>query len=113
VTAPQPAPAPGALADVLAPDLVAIIGHLAAGSEPIQPASPASVPATALTRARATLACYHDAALAWSPGHSAAPPWASWAGRLAVALGELLSALDPADDPPAPAGPGSARPGPQ
>jgi hypothetical protein len=33
VTAPRTAPAPDALAGILAPDLIAIIAHLAAGSE--------------------------------------------------------------------------------
>jgi hypothetical protein len=34
VTAPQTASAPDTIAGILAPDLVAIIGHLAASSEP-------------------------------------------------------------------------------
>jgi hypothetical protein len=45
VTAPQTPQSPGTLADALVPDLVAIIGHLAVGSGPRQPAAPASVPA--------------------------------------------------------------------
>jgi len=100
VTGPQPAPAPGALAAVLAPDLVAIIGHLTiADAASGQVVALADAPAAVLDHCHGQLAAFHEAALAWAAGCAPAPCWQSWASRLALALGDLLGALDSAPVP--------------
>ncbi len=93
MTAPAPGPevVPDEVAAALAPDLVAIIGHLTAQ------ASPAGQPAgqlAALDRCHAVLAGFHQETLAWTAGHGPMPCWQSSANRLALVLGALHGALD-------------------
>ncbi len=93
MTAPATGPevVPAEVAAALAPDLVAIIGYLAAqASRTGQPAEPLA----ALGECHAVLAGFHQEALAWAAGPGPVPCWQSWANRLALALGELLGALD-------------------
>ena len=87
--------APDAIAAELAPDLAAIIGHLVTGAHDAgQPAALTGTQAAALDRGHATLAGFHQDALAWAAGAGPVPCWQSWANRLALTLGELLGALD-------------------
>ena len=89
--APGPAEAPDTVAAVLAPDLVAIVGHLVAQTGVAgQPAIAVGAQLAALERCHATLAGFRQETLARAAGPGAVPSWQSWASRLALALGELL-----------------------
>ncbi len=97
MTAPGIGPdeVPDEVGAVLASDLLAIIGHLVAQSGTAgQPAAVAGAQLAALDRGRAVLAGFHRDALAWAAGPGPVPCWQSWANRLALALDELLAALD-------------------
>ncbi len=93
MTAPTPGPevVPTEVAAALAPDLVAIVGYLVAQAG--QAGQPAGRLA-ALGECHAVLADFHQEALAWAAGPGPVPCWQSWANRLALALGDLLGALD-------------------